>query len=80
MHGDVLYRARLASGIELAESLAQAVREAQARLLGRAQEGARQHEAKLFEGMRQQAKLEAEYRTIALQVGTAGQQLTVRVR
>ncbi|KXZ56694.1 hypothetical protein GPECTOR_1g625 [Gonium pectorale] len=60
-------RVRLESGIELAESLAVAVREAQARLLGRAQDGMRAAEARLFEGMRQQARLEAEYRTIALQ-------------
>ncbi|KAG2442889.1 hypothetical protein HXX76_002966 [Chlamydomonas incerta] len=63
-------RARLESGIEMSESLAAAVREAQARLLGRAQEGQRAAEARLFEGMRQQARLEAEYRTIALQEKT----------
>lgn len=56
----------------MSESLAAAVREAQARLLGRAQEGQRAAEARLFEGMRQQARLEAEYRTIALQVGERG--------
>ncbi|KAG2443045.1 hypothetical protein HYH02_009460 [Chlamydomonas schloesseri] len=63
-------RARLESGTEMSESLAAAVREAQARLLGRAQEGQRVAEARLFEGMRQQARLEAEYRTIALQEKT----------
>ncbi|KAG2499310.1 hypothetical protein HYH03_002888 [Edaphochlamys debaryana] len=63
-------RARLESGIDLSEALAAAVREAQSRLLGRAQEGSRAAEAKLFEGMRQQARLEAEYRTIQMQEKT----------
>ncbi|GLC35790.1 hypothetical protein PLESTB_000494500 [Pleodorina starrii] len=63
-------RLRLESGIELSESLAVAVREAQGRLLGRAQEGLAAKETRLFEGMRQQAKLEAEYRYIQLQERT----------
>ncbi len=47
-----------------------AVRETQARLLGKAQEGLKAAEARLFEGMRAQAKLEAEYRYIQLQERT----------
>lgn len=66
--GPAACRARLASGIELSENLAVAVREAQARLLGRAQEGAKAVEAKFFDGLRAQRKLEEEYRFLALQV------------
>lgn len=64
-------RARLASGIELSESLAVGVREAQARLLGRAQAGAAAVEGKFFADMRAQRKLEEEYRFLALQDRTA---------
>ncbi|GFR41272.1 hypothetical protein Agub_g1947 [Astrephomene gubernaculifera] len=63
-------RIRLESGIELSESLAAAVRDAQARLLGRAQEGLRAAETRLFDGLRAQAKLEAEYRYVQLQERT----------
>ncbi|GLI68965.1 hypothetical protein VaNZ11_013493 [Volvox africanus] len=63
-------RLRLESGIELSVSLAMAVREAQARLLGRAQDTLKAAESKLFDGLRAQAKLEAEYRFIQLQERT----------
>eukprot|EP00195_Chlamydomonas_chlamydogama_P007748 CAMPEP_0202890108 /NCGR_PEP_ID=MMETSP1392-20130828/615_1 /ASSEMBLY_ACC=CAM_ASM_000868 /TAXON_ID=225041 /ORGANISM="Chlamydomonas chlamydogama, Strain SAG 11-48b" /LENGTH=1052 /DNA_ID=CAMNT_0049573609 /DNA_START=191 /DNA_END=3349 /DNA_ORIENTATION=- len=55
-------RARLASGIELLEHLAKAVRDAQAQILERHVDGARQQEAKFFEDMRAQKKLEQEMR------------------
>ncbi len=58
----------MASGIELSESLAVGVREAQGRLLGRAQAGAQKVEGKFFADMRAQRKLEEEYRFLALQV------------
>jgi hypothetical protein len=55
-------RERLASGIELAERLAVAVRDAQAALLAKELGAAAQKEAALFEGMRAQRKLEQEAR------------------
>lgn len=55
-------RERLASGIELAERLAIAVRDAQAALLAKELGAAAQKEAALFEGMRAQRKLEQEAR------------------
>ncbi|EFJ42961.1 hypothetical protein VOLCADRAFT_96890 [Volvox carteri f. nagariensis] len=63
-------RLRLESGIELSASLAMAVREAQARLLGGAQATLKTAETRLYDGMRAQAKLEAEYRFIQLQERT----------
>ncbi|MEW5303624.1 MAG: hypothetical protein WDW36_006297 [Sanguina aurantia] len=55
-------KARLASGMELSEHLAVLVRDAQAVILGRAQDALRQTEARFFEDMRNQKKLENEAR------------------
>lgn len=55
-------RERLASGIDLAQSLALAVRDAQAAMLGRHADALKAREAALFDAMGAQRRLEAETR------------------
>ncbi len=55
-------RERLASGIELSESLARTVREAQQKILEQHTGTIRQKEAKFFEDMQAQKKLEHDMR------------------
>lgn len=55
-------RERLASGIELSEHLAAAVRSAQGAILGREMAAQREREARYFGDMRAQRKLEQEAR------------------